>query len=180
MDVGTGALRVQSAWLDWSADGQWLGFAASDPQGRQRIYRVNFDGTGLRALTSGLNPSTGGPAADDDPLISPNGTELLYSKLDYNACSFDAWIVDEAGTREEQVTDEGLCDFPTEILGYDWSPTGVEFTFTGFQTPGAYDNLIILKAPRTMRRATYLTARVLVGRIGGAAPVTDIQPSWRP
>jgi hypothetical protein len=180
MDVGTGALRVQSAWLDWSADGQWLGFAASDPQGRQRIYRVNFDGTGLRALTSGLNPSTGGPAADDDPLISPNGTELLYSKLDYNACSFDAWIVDDAGTREEQVTDEGLCDFPTEILGYDWSPTGVEFTFTGFQTPGAYDNLIILKAPRTLRRATYLTARVLVGRIGGAAPVTDIQPSWRP
>jgi hypothetical protein len=90
-------------------------------------------------------------------------------------------MVDAAGTMEEQVTDERLCDFPAAILGYDWSPTGTEFTFTGFQTPGTYDNLLVFKAPRAMRQTSYLSDRVLIGRAGSQAnEVQDIQPSWRP
>jgi Tol biopolymer transport system component len=169
MDAGTGPLTVAGDWLDWSPDGLHIVFSAYDPQYSWHIYRINRDGTGLVALTSGTT-------YDDAPLYSPDGSEILFWR-DAN-CSLDAWIMNADGSNQHQVTAENVCDFQTWLLGYDWSPDGQEIVLTGFDTVG---NLLIYKVPRTTTAATYLANRVLVGR--GVDPggfVRDIQPSWRP
>jgi hypothetical protein len=170
MDVGNGPLRIVGP-IDWSPTGQQLAFPAVDTLGEQEIYAINRDGTGLTQLTA----STG--AWDDNPLWSPLGTEILFTR-DAN-CDFDAWMMNADGSSERKVTGESVCDFNTDLLGYDWSPDGQEIVLTGFFTP--YDGPVIYKILRTTTAATYFTDRVLIGRYGSTTyEVRDIQPSWRP
>jgi hypothetical protein len=170
MDVGNGPLQIVGT-IDWSPIGQQLAFPAVDTLGEQEIYVINRDGTGLTQLTA----STG--AWDDNPLWSPLGTEILFTRD--VGCDFDAWMMNADGSSQRKVTAESVCDFNTDQLGYDWSPDGQEIVLTGFYT--AYDGPLIYKILRTTTAATYFADRILIGRYGSTAyEVSDIQPSWRP
>jgi Tol biopolymer transport system component len=175
-----GADLVVYGPLDYSPNGQQIVFAAYSPVDAipmEKLFVINRDGTGLRQLTF----QTG---YDDSPLFSPDGSEVAFGRdLCASTGAYDGWIVDMAntdGTLERRITDHGgvTCDFDTDLLGGDWSPDGSEIVLNGFDAMG---NLLIYVAPSTVRAATYLTDRKLVGRgvdLGGF--VQDIQPSWRP
>ena len=169
MDAGSGPLQIASARLDWSPDGRRLVFAAYDPTFALHIYTIGSDGSGLTQLTFGAG-------WNDDPLFSPDGSQILFTR-DVN-CDLDAWLMNADGSSQRQVTAEGVCDYDTSILGYDWSPDGDRLVLTGFD---AYGNQVIYTIPSTTTAASYLAARARIGR--GADPggyLRDIQPSWRP
>jgi len=170
MDLGAGPLQITGD-MDWSTDGQWLAFAATDPtSGVSHIYKIDRNGANLTQLTATTD-------WDGAPLWSPTGLELLFTRD--QSCNFDAWMMNADGSNQRRITDEQVCDFNTDVLGYDWSPDGQEIVLTGFDT--AYGNIFIFKLPRTVTAATYFTDRILIGRGADAGGfVNDIQPSWRP
>ena len=161
--------------LDWSANGATIVFSARDPlvfdattPTGQRLYAINQDGLGLRQLTPG-------PAFDSRPVISPDGTQVLFVR-DAN-CSADYWRVGVGGTGETQVSAEAWCDFSAEVLGNDWSPDGKDIVLVGSEPPGSLGTFAIYRIPAGTTAATYTGNRALIGRAGF---VHDIQPSWRP
>jgi dipeptidyl aminopeptidase/acylaminoacyl peptidase len=172
MDLGSGPLRIEGP-IDWSPDGTQLVFSAVDAKGIDHIYRIDRNGTGLTQLTSG-------PDADDDPLFSPNGQEILFTRNLAAAgfCSLDAYIMNADGSNSRQITNEQVCDVDTSVLGYDWSPDGSEIVLTGFNMP--FGSVLIYVIKRTTTAATYFAERRLVGRGAVDFEVQDVLPSWRP
>lgn len=164
--------------LDWSADGSTIVFAAQDPLAfdaqfptGQRLYAIAKDGSGLRELTKG-------PAFDYQPVVSPDGTQVLFFRG--LGCSVDYWRIDIAVSGETQVSNEGWCDFSHAVLGHDWSPDGRDIVLVGSEPLGNLGNFAIYRIPAGTTATTY-DKRVLIGRgvdLGGF--VHDIQPSWRP
>ncbi len=171
IDFGTGVLQLQE--LDWSPRGDVIVFSATDTLFQRKLYAINRDGTGLRRLTTG-------PDYDSRPVVSPDGTQLLFLRSSTGS-SIDYWRIRTDGTGEQQVTNEGFGDISTTSLGYDWSPNGQDIVFVGSGPDGQYVQLLVYKVPSTTTAATYMSVRTLVGH--GADPgvfVTNMQPSWRP
>ncbi|MDH3495501.1 MAG: hypothetical protein OER21_01945 [Gemmatimonadota bacterium] len=173
MDVGSGPLQIVGG-LDWSPDGTQLAFSAADPQtGIAKLFTIPRTGGDPTQLTFG-------PDDDGRPLFSPNNSQILFGRNLEAAgyCSLDAWRINTDGSGEVQVTNEAICDFSEDLLGFDWSPDGTEIVITGFDGQG---NLLIYAIKNTTTAATYLADRRIAGR-GAAGPfvVRDIQPSWRP
>jgi Tol biopolymer transport system component len=175
LDVGNGPLQINGN-LDWSSDGQWLVFAATDPLGQQNIYRIDRNGANLTRLAGTVDQ-------DVDPKFSPNGSEILFGRnlSSGGFCDYDAWIMNSDGSGAHAISAEHICDFSLEKLGADWSPDGQQIVITGFETPGAGGNLFVYVISRATTAATYLTDRAVVGPLrAGSFQVEDIQPSWRP
>jgi hypothetical protein len=139
-----------------------------------KLYVVNTDGTGFRQLT--FLPG----ALDKNPLFSPDGSEVMFSREDDN-CTLDYWIVDINSSpdfvQEEQITtQEFSCEFGPglpEETSYDWSPDGNQIAFIG--SDGVRSRVYVV--PRLN-----LTDRVLVGRDRDnfASWLREYQPRWRP
>lgn len=119
-----GAEDETTAWVssDYVAvDGEAIPASASSPLGsgeapglagkmvfQERsggtIYLMNADGTGLRRLATGLDPS-----------LSPDGQQVAFSRWDIPR---GLWIKNIDGTDERQLIGENLIKSPT------WSPDG--------------------------------------------------------
>jgi len=177
LNVGTGPLQVFGT-MDWSSDGSMLVFAGRDPQGNEKIYVMNSDGTGLRQLTFL-------PGYDDGPLFSPDGTEVLFGRDE--SCAYNGWIVDinnTDGSLERQITDDDVCDFDYDLLTGDWSPDGSQIVLTSVDFTTGWTQIYVV--PRTVDAIPtspnyYRTVRVLVGRNADVGSfLRDIQTSWRP
>ncbi len=170
IDFGSGVLQINE--LDWSPRGDIIVFSATDTLSQRKLYAINRDGTGLRRLTAGLD-------YDSRPVVSPDGTQVLF--LRSSGGSKDYWRIRVDGTGAQQVTSEGFGDITTTSLGHDWSPNGKEIVLVGSGPDGQYVQLLVYTVPGTTTAATYMSDRVLVARGAGAGVlVSDIQPSWRP
>jgi WD40 repeat protein len=78
----------------FSADGQSLVFHSSRTAGKQQIWSVNLDGTGLTQLTKdSINLS---------PTVSPDGQTIAYVSLrDKN---YDIWLMGRDGSNQRRFT----------------------------------------------------------------------------
>jgi Tol biopolymer transport system component len=170
MDDGQGPLQVVGT-IDWSVNGDiaFTAFPLGQSSFNTDLYVIRADGTGLRRLTQ-MSFVSG-------PVFSPDGSEILFA---YNGDGTKLYRISSAG----QPNDEVPIHFgyfngsPLEDLGWDWSPDGTEIVLAD---PTYSDGeLVIVKVRSTTTDATYTDDRVLIGRVGGAASVTDRQPSWRP
>jgi Tol biopolymer transport system component/uncharacterized protein YgiM (DUF1202 family) len=84
------------------------------------IMVINPDGTGLRRLTSGI-----------DPVLSPDGQTVAFTRWEGETGS--VWTINVDGTNERSI-----IGFVKQAKGPDWSPDGSQLVFN-FQTGGRTD-----------------------------------------
>ena len=95
----------------WSHDGKYLAYTSLDKNMYSKMYIVNADGTGRRAV---FNDS----AEQWSPSISPDGNNIVYASYD-NKSKEELFIVDIEGTSNRQITfDELKKNYPV------WGPDG--------------------------------------------------------
>lgn len=92
----------------WSPDGRRLAFA-----GRNGIYTINLNGTGLKSITNG-----GKFSGDGYPSWSPGGKKILFER------NGTIYVVNPDGSSlKEVVSGKGYDTFP------DWSPDGKKIVY---------------------------------------------------
>src|SRR5689334_13013943 len=86
-----------------------------------RIQIINADGTGQTTLTAG------GSILDDDPVYSPDGSKIAFSRM--NGFKSEVCVMNADGTNVVTVTSG---DVTPESFNRDpsWSPDGSKFVFT--------------------------------------------------
>jgi len=84
-----------------------------------RIYLVAIDGSGLRRLTQGNS-------AEIQPVWSPDGTHIAFSRADDE--HFDLFVAGADGSGLTQLTHTPLADEDS----CTWSPNGLQLAFTRF------------------------------------------------
>lgn len=103
------------------------------------IMVINSDGSGLRRLTSGI-----------DPVLSPDGQTVAFTRWQGETGSL--WLIGVDGSNERQV-----LGFIKQAKGPEWSPDGSQIVLN-FQHEGRLESkkncFDIGKAPRPPRNAT--------------------------
>lgn len=96
----------------WSPDGKQILFVArTDDRHKSAIWLVNADGSGAHSLR--IMPACGGATADrasfgcSYPDWSPNGTRIVFARVDANQVNENIYVVDSDGTDLQQVTKIG-------------------------------------------------------------------------
>jgi len=103
----------------WSPDGKSLVYTSLDEKMDPKMYMVNSDGTGKRAVFND-------PSKQWSPYISPDGKNIVYAS--YNDRSKEElFIVDVNGTSKRQITsDEIKKNYPV------WGPDGT-ITYVSYE-----------------------------------------------
>ena len=121
----------------WSADGSKIAFSYSLVDRRyggslnvqRAVWIVNADGTGRRQLTQ-LVPGT---SWDDEPQWSPDGSKIVFTRVDLKLKRDAVYTVDVASSELDQVT-------PWTLNGAgdpEWSPDGKWIVFVGHPSNGS-------------------------------------------
>jgi Tol biopolymer transport system component len=97
----------------WAPDASAVVFAAQRLRIHPDIWWVASDGSNLHKLTDTNSTSESGP------VFSPDGTEIVFSKLDPHADFADMWLMDPSGGSLTQLTNTPTAsEFPLA-----WQPT---------------------------------------------------------
>lgn len=134
----------------WSPDGTKIAFARPE-RGSSDIYVMNADGSGARAITSGLEA--------DSPDWSPDGTRIAFETVASDTGDSRIGIVRADGANFVQLPGTGDDYSP------GWSPDGTELVFSN----------IILDAEILVASADGSGRRPLASN-----PAYEVLPSWSP
>ena len=88
----------------WSPQGNQILFAAA-PGGRNAIFTVHTDGSGLQQIPI---PGCGTTVGCFNPVWSPDGTKIAFTRFDPQAGQADLYTVNPDGTGLFQITHTGL------------------------------------------------------------------------
>ncbi len=101
----------------WSPGGQQIAFAKEGTLGKDSIWTMRLDGSGLRQLTDD----------GDNPAWSPNGRAIAFER---GVPARAIWLMDASGADRRQLT------MPAQRLSHsdqdfqpDWSPNGTRIAF---------------------------------------------------
>ena len=83
----------------WSPDASAVVFAAQRYRITPDIWWVASDGSNLHKLTDSVSESEAGP------VFSPDGTEIVFSRVDPPSDDSDLWLMDPTGGNLTQLTD---------------------------------------------------------------------------
>lgn len=128
------------------------------PNGRDGIYLVNADGSGLRRVVEN-------PGISEHPAWSPDGSRIVYvvyPKGEYDPRSASLWLVNADGSGPRQVTsgDVNGC-MPS------WSPDGRQIAFAQASPSNALNTAVINADGSGLKRLT-------------ATSGWDLGPVWTP
>jgi len=110
---------------NWSPDGSRAIFMA-DLDGRQAIWEVNADGTGLHKVFM-APPGTG---LDDGPAFTPDGKHIVFTRCCPEGYGISLWMINSRGngltdvTKEHVVNGDGPADLTPQV-----SPNGKKIVF---------------------------------------------------
>ncbi|MEW5918886.1 MAG: Ig-like domain-containing protein [Gemmatimonadota bacterium] len=107
----------------WSPAGNKILFRA-DIDGRQDLFVINVDGTGLTNLTRSISDAM---TDKRDPVWSPDGSRIAF--IGAMNSNHKVWTIDANGTNARQITtDAGFDMMPT------FSPDGQKIAFVRYNT----------------------------------------------
>jgi Tol biopolymer transport system component len=141
-----------------------VGGGATEEIYTQDIYVMNADGSGLREIADD-------PALDREPVWSPDGSKIAFTRGTFgDANSYDIYIANAAGTREAiRITDQ-----PGNESDPNWSPDGSKLLYVStadtptFPNPGGDAEIYVMNPDGTgISRLTDNTAN-------------DSTPDWSP
>lgn len=117
--AGVGPISMQPSY---SPDGRQIAFV-TESKGEQHIWIVGTDGSGLRQLTSNMNPpAQRAKSGDFEPAWSPDGTRIAFAAN--VAGSIDIWVIRPDGTNLTRLTtDPARHEMPA------WSPNSAQIAF---------------------------------------------------
>jgi Tol biopolymer transport system component len=101
----------------WSLNNQVV-FMSLMSSSDLEIYVMNFDGSGLRQLTSGANNA--------DPVWSPDGTRITFGSDREGGNKLNVFAMNADGSQQEQLTH---FDVPDEAGDTNWSSDGKKIAF---------------------------------------------------
>ena len=90
---------------------------------------ITQDGTGLRKLTTGI-----------DPVLSPDGTQVAFTRWEYGGELGSLWTINVDGSNERQILGE-----MRKAKGPDWSPDGSQIV-VNYQAGGTLVDQQVCKA----------------------------------
>lgn len=112
--------------ISWTPNASALIFTGLDGSGNTQIYIVNSAGQNLRPLTNG-------PDQKSDPLWSPDGIHITYSRAMPPTGYHDIFICNSEGGNQRNITAT-----PNDSERYPhWSPEGKRLLFTANEPPNA-------------------------------------------
>lgn len=103
---------------DWSPDGSTIVFAGTTFEGGRDLFTVDVSSTDIRRLTAG-------PEFDTAPDWSHDGTKVVYTRAVIARESTSVWVLDLAGGRSHEVSNEVGGQQPV------WSPDDDTIAFIG-------------------------------------------------
>jgi TolB protein len=160
-------LRVPTSSEDfhpfWSPNGRQIGFvrlnSTARPAGRQAIFVMNADGTGVRRVT----PWNLG--AGDHPDWSPDGRWILFRSHEQGGfAGTDLYRVRPNGTGLRQLTNFAA---KVEVLSASFSPDGSSIVFSRTGKGGLPDLFVMRSNGKGLRQLT-------------RTPQWDSAPDWGP
>jgi Tol biopolymer transport system component len=123
---------------DWSPDGSSIVFAATPFYGgRDGIWVINADGTGLRQITTGgLPEDVEDHIWDRHPRWSPDGTRIVFNHIinppGGGPTEYEVHVVNADGTEAEKIAGGGT----DRLSGPRWTPDGTRIVAYDFGAPG--------------------------------------------
>ncbi len=124
----------------WSPDGKYLIVSMADSTSQGALYKINLSNKTYTPLLegTGIDSANGSLVIYDEPLFSPDGTQIVFAKWGYSLGSLsEIWVMNADGTNPRRIT-SGNYDFNPV-----WSPDGTEILFERYGSP---DNLFIVNA----------------------------------
>lgn len=110
--------------IRYTPDGSQIVFTGSVSEGEFGVYRINADGTG-------------GPVRLDDgeeAAVSPDGTKIVYTKLDGPSVSGEVWTMNLDGTTKTRLTNNAFEDWYPQ-----WSKDGTKICFSSDRNGAQFD-----------------------------------------
>jgi Tol biopolymer transport system component len=141
----------------FSADGRRIVFATDFPDGA-RLFVINRDGTGLRALTHD------GHLSPTFPTWSPDGRSIAFTSSQDGRTSI--YVMEADGSRVRRLTGNGL-DAHTVDDRPSWSPDSKRLVFDRYGADGI-GHLVVMNADGTEQREV------------PTGPGVASEPSWTP
>jgi TolB protein len=132
---GSGQTKITSEGFNdrnayWSPDGWQIVFQSNRYGGRNNIFRMNIDGSGLVPLTDFASPFS-----SSDPSWSPDGTKIAFVSDFGGARKSEIWVMNADGTNLVRLTTN--IQFGSDLNGPfysldlqpSWSPDGSKIVF---------------------------------------------------
>jgi Tol biopolymer transport system component/DNA-binding winged helix-turn-helix (wHTH) protein len=117
--------EVPGRQLDWSPNGRFLAIVdKAGPREPFRIYRVNLERGNLSGSKRPLTNPQAGFVGDSSPVISPDGTQLVFARV-FSQGLRDLFLLDLPTGQETQLTKDNRY-----IAGVSWRPDGQEVVFS--------------------------------------------------
>lgn len=120
----------------WSRDGRVIVLSARGPAGRAAIYAVRTETAEVRVLASDASADL------RDPVISPDGARVAYTRMPAADRNDGLWTVSVAGGSPGRIVEPAAAD--TRALG--WSADGAWLALThegSFHVPSAVEVFIV-------------------------------------
>jgi len=94
----------------------------SDRDGNSEIYSMDVDGSNVQRLTND-------PRLDYWPAVSPDGTQIAFTRYDSGADQTALWLMSADGTNVRQLTSPPATYYGSSDQYPSWSPDGSQIVF---------------------------------------------------